>query len=221
LKMEQAVRIIPEIGMIRKSKRAELGLLIWQKLPPDVRLNPLRMTQATQQQLMEILETNIRNQTALRRALAEEVRKATEAARQRQSQVGETQHYREVVIVTKPVAAEIVKPEVMELAPQKLPQRIEEEAKKLMSKVMKLRQAKVPLSLQAELKFYDKHAANLRADIARLRGLCIASGVEISGTIVEEAIRSAELLAAEFERRAQQKSEQLSKLRKIKPEEEG
>ncbi|MEM1553249.1 MAG: hypothetical protein QXH03_11380, partial [Candidatus Bathyarchaeia archaeon] len=170
---------------------------------------------------MEILETNIRNQTALRRALAEEVRKATEAARQRQSQVGETQHYTEVVIVTKPVAAGIVKPEVMELAPQKLPQRILEEAQKLMEKVMKLRQARVPLSLQAELKFYDKHAANLRSDVARLRGLAASAGVQISGTIVESAISSAESLAAEFERRAQQKSEQLSKLRKIKPEEEG
>lgn len=220
MKMEQAVRIVPEIGKLRKSRRAELGLLIWQKLPKDVRLNPLRASQATQQQLMEMLETNIRNQTALRRALAEEVRKATEAERKRQSQVGETQHYREVVIVTKPMTAEIVKPEVMELAPQKLPQRIEEEAQKLMEKVMKLRQARVPLSLQAELKFYDKHAANLRADIARLRGLAASVGVQISGTIVESAISSAESLAAEFERRAQQRREQLSKLRKVKPEEE-
>lgn len=218
--MQETVRIRPEIGQIKKSVRAQKGMLVYGKLPDEVRKHASRLFMASREELMKMLMTNIENQLALTRALQEQVRRATEEAKAKEKKAQEVERFRRIAEKGKIVREEVIGPEEFKEIVRPLPVRVEREAQNLLNKVERLRRPITPLSIQAEIKFYRTHSENLLRDIAKLRGLAEEAGIRIEGTIVEHAIRAAQYLAEEFARRAMEKQKVLERRRASTEEEE-
>jgi hypothetical protein len=201
----EVIRIgAPEL-IRRVSIRKLAGLLPSEKIRELQRMTPLEQEKALAQWAKELLEKNIQTQTALKRALAEEVRKATEEAKKAEIPV---EQQRKVTIAMERARARlggIVGPTGEERVIIQLPASIKRELNELARVMERYAKMAVPAEIRTEIRVYSRAADDLRSRVAKIRGLAGQLGIDPNLPEIALPLQQAEFMAADFERRVEQR----------------
>jgi hypothetical protein len=201
----EVIRIgAPEL-IRRASIRKLAGLLPSEKIRELQRMTPLEQEKALAQWAKELLEKNIQTQTSLTRALAEQVRKATEEAKKAEMQV---EQQRKVTIAMERARARlggIVRPTGEETIIIQLPAPIRKELNELARVMERYAKMAVPTEIRTEIRVYSRAADDLRSRIAKIRGLAGQLGINPNQPEIALPLQQAEFIIADFERRVEQR----------------
>lgn len=192
----EVIRIGPP-GLIRRAALRKLaGLLPSDTIQRLQRMTPLEQEKALAQWARELLEKNIQTQTALKRALAEEVRKATKEAKKAEMPV---EKQRKVTIAMERARARIggiIGPTGEEKILIQLPAPIKRELNELARVMERYARIAVPAEIRTEIRVYSTAANDLRNRVAKIRGLAGQLGIDPNLPEIALPLQQAEFMAA-------------------------